>query len=95
MTDVPARLYGLRDRGRLEVGACADVVVFDETTLATGEITMQFDLPAAAGRLYAEPVGVDHVLVNGVPIVAHGALTEARPGTLLRSGRDTHTPSLT
>jgi N-acyl-D-aspartate/D-glutamate deacylase len=94
MTDVPARLYGLRERGRLEVGNHADVVVFDERTIASGEITTRFDLPAGAGRLYAEPVGVEHVLVNGVTIVADGTLTGARPGTLLRSGRDTHTPSL-
>jgi N-acyl-D-aspartate/D-glutamate deacylase len=94
MTDVPARLYGLRERGRLEVGNHADVVVFDERTLASGEIATRFDLPAGAGRLYAEPVGVEHVLVNGVTIVADGTLTGARPGTLLRSGRDTYTPSL-
>jgi hypothetical protein len=50
------------------------------------------DLPA--GRLHAEPVGVEHALVHGVTIVADGTLTGARPGTLLRFGRDTHTPSL-
>jgi hypothetical protein len=44
--------------------------------------------------LYAEPTGVDHVLVNGVPVVRDGTLTAARPGTLLRSGRDTDTPAL-
>jgi hypothetical protein len=32
--------------------------------------------------------------VNGAPIVRDGALTEERNGTLLRSGRDTRTPSL-
>ena len=94
MTDVPARLYGLRDRGRLEVGAKGDLVVFDEDTVASGEIGMRFDLPAGAGRLYAEPVGVDHVLVNGTSIVTEGTLTDARPGTLLRAGRDTATPPL-
>jgi N-acyl-D-aspartate/D-glutamate deacylase len=95
MTEVPARLYGLRDRGRIEVGALGDLVVFDEDTVASGEIGMRFDLPAGAGRLYAEPVGVDHVLVNGTPIVLDGRLTDARPGTLLRAGRDTATPALT
>jgi N-acyl-D-aspartate/D-glutamate deacylase len=94
MTEVPARLYGLRDRGRLDVGALGDLVVFDEDTVASGEIGMRFDLPAGAGRLYAEPTGVDHVLVNGTPIVHGGALTDARPGTLLRAGRDTATPPL-
>lgn len=95
MTDVPARLYGLRDRGRLAVGAHADIVVFDEQTVACGEMGMRFDLPAGAGRLYAEPEGIERVIVNGTSIVVDGKLTDDRPGTLLRAGRDTTTPSLT
>jgi hypothetical protein len=55
---------------------------------------MRMDLPGGAGRLYAEADGIDHVLVNGTAIVRDGALTEARNGTLLRSGRDTRTASL-
>jgi hypothetical protein len=55
---------------------------------------MRFDLPGGAGRLYAESHGIDHVLVNGRAIVTDGALTDARAGTLIRSGRDTATPSL-
>jgi N-acyl-D-aspartate/D-glutamate deacylase len=94
MTDVPARLYGLRDRGRIEVGAHADIVVFDEDRVASGELVTRFDLPAGAGRLYAEPVGIDHVIVNGTPIASGGELTGACPGRVLRSGRDTDTPSL-
>jgi N-acyl-D-aspartate/D-glutamate deacylase len=94
MTEVPARLYGLRDRGRLDIGCHADVVVFDEDRIASGELVTRFDLPAGAGRLYAEPVGIDHVIVNGTAIASDGALTGARPGRLLRSGRDTDTPSL-
>jgi hypothetical protein len=62
--------------------------------VASGEIETRFDLPAGAGRLYAEPVGIDHVVVNGRRLVAHGATTDERPGTLLRAGRDTSTPSL-
>ncbi len=90
MTAVPAALYGLRDRGVLRVGAAADVVVFDPETVASGPLETRFDLPAGAGRLYGEPVGVDAVLVNGTVIVDHGApVGDARPGTLLRSGRDT------
>ena len=94
LTSIPADLYGLRDRGRLVEGAFADIVVFDPDTVATGAITTRFDLPAGAGRLYAEPVGVSHVLVNGAPIVTDSAYTDERPGTLLRAGRDTVTPSL-
>jgi N-acyl-D-aspartate/D-glutamate deacylase len=99
LTDVPAQLYGLRDRGRLVEGAQADVVIFDESTVARGALATRHDLPAGAGRLYAEPVGVAHVLVNGGHVVTDGRLTEGsegppRCGRLLRSGRDTHTPSL-
>jgi N-acyl-D-aspartate/D-glutamate deacylase len=94
MTDVPAHLYGVRQRGRLAVGNNADVVVFDPGTIASGEITTRFDLPAGAGRLYAEPIGIDHVVVNGRRLVSAGTPTAERPGTLLRAGRDTETPSL-
>jgi N-acyl-D-aspartate/D-glutamate deacylase len=95
LTSVPADLYGLRDRGRLREGTIADLVVFDESTVGPEEVSTRFDLPGGAGRLYAGAHGVDHVVVNGVPIVAAGGLTGATPGTLLRSGRDTANPSLT
>jgi N-acyl-D-aspartate/D-glutamate deacylase len=94
LTSVPADLYGLRGRGRLAAGAVADLVVFDEATVGPEEVSTRFDLPGGAGRLYAGAHGVEHVIVNGVPIVAAGELTRATPGTLLRSGRDTTNPSL-
>jgi N-acyl-D-aspartate/D-glutamate deacylase len=94
LTQVQAELYGLRDRGVLREGSYADVLVLDPAEIGTEEVAMRFDLPGGAGRLYAESTGVDHVLVNGRPIVEDGKLTDQRPGTLLRSGRDTSTPSL-
>ena len=94
LTSIPADLYGLRDRGRLSEGACADVVVFDPDAVASGTIGMRFDLPAGAGRLYAEPEGVSHVLVNGQSIVEGTTFTDERPGTVFRAGRDTATPTL-
>lgn len=94
VTDVPAQLYGLRQRGRITEGWHADVVVFDPATIGSHQVGMKVDLPGGAARLYAEADGVDHVLVNGTAIVRDGKLTDARGGTLLRSGRDTATPAL-
>jgi N-acyl-D-aspartate/D-glutamate deacylase len=91
LTGAPADLYGLHDRGRVAVGRCADLQVFDPATMGPGPVAMRFDLPGGAGRVYGEAVGVHHVVVNGVPCVEHGALLPARPGRLLRSGVDTHT----
>jgi N-acyl-D-aspartate/D-glutamate deacylase len=94
LCDVPARLYGLRERGRLEPGFWADVVVFDPERIAPGPVHTRSDLPAGAARLYAEAEGISHVLVNGVEIVRGKRFTGARPGTILRSGRDTATVSI-
>jgi N-acyl-D-aspartate/D-glutamate deacylase len=90
-TDVPARLYGLRDRGRIAEGAHADLVVFDEARIAPRCARWRQDLPAGGGRLYAEADGISRVIVNGVEIVHDNETTGARPGRLLRSGRDTET----
>jgi N-acyl-D-aspartate/D-glutamate deacylase len=89
LTDVPARLYGLKDRGRIEDGWCADLVIFDPETVAPAEIEVREDLPGGSWRLYSEAVGVHHVFINGEQAVLDGQFTDARPGTLLRSGRDT------
>lgn len=79
MTSMPATRLGLRDRGRLADGCVADIVVFDPATvrsLATYDEPRRF------------PEGIEHVIVGGVPVVAHGQHTGATPGRALRRGLD-------
>jgi N-acyl-D-aspartate/D-glutamate deacylase len=89
LTDVPARMYGIKDRGRLVEGYHADINVIDPTTVGPRPTYARYDLPGGAWRLYGEADGFEHVLVNGTEIVRNGEFTPERPGTLLRSGRDT------
>jgi N-acyl-D-amino-acid deacylase len=76
------------DRGTLRVGAPADVVVLDYERLSPGPIRRVRDMPAQGERLVADaPLGIDHVLVNGVPIRTDGVPVQADleqlPGTIL------------
>ncbi|MBX3111631.1 MAG: D-aminoacylase [Fimbriimonadaceae bacterium] len=78
MTSMPAKRFGLRDRGRLATGYWADIVVFDPKTILD---------KATTTSPQAKPVGIDTVLVNGVKVLSRGALTHARPGLPLRRPR--------
>jgi N-acyl-D-aspartate/D-glutamate deacylase len=92
LTQVPAELFGLRERGVLKTGWYADIVVFDPKTVGSGPVHMRPDLPCNEPRIYADAYGVDHVFVNGVQIIESGKHTHAMPGKALRSGKDTYTP---
>jgi N-acyl-D-aspartate/D-glutamate deacylase len=91
MTDRSARYMGLIDRGLLKEGYHADIVVFDDQSIARGATYFRHDVPGDQFRLYADATGVDHVFVNGVQIVKNGEHTGQLPGTVLRSGKDTRT----
>jgi N-acyl-D-aspartate/D-glutamate deacylase len=94
LTAVPASLYGLRGRGRIAEGFHADVVVFDPVAVGSDVVSTRADLPGNAARLYAGSTGVGHVFVNGEAIVEDGRVTNALPGSILRSGIATATPQL-
>ncbi len=89
MTDDPALLFGLRERGRLAEGYWADITVFNPDTITSDDVTLVHDLPGSSARLTGGSQGVVRVLVNGVEIVRDGAASGALPGTLMRAGRDT------
>ena len=86
LTAVPADLYGFVDRGRIKVGAFADLVVLDEHNVGSNETTFKSDLPAGGTRLYADARGIKSVICNGQEIVCDGEFTSARPGSILRTG---------
>jgi N-acyl-D-aspartate/D-glutamate deacylase len=94
LTGRPARYLGLIDRGVLQPGWHADVVVFDEAAVGPGPTAPRHDVPGGQFRLYAEAEGIAHVLVGGVEIVHGGEHTGALPGAVLRSGHDTRTVAM-
>jgi len=88
LTAEPAGVYGFNDRGTVEVGKAADLCVFDPAVIAPGPLRRVVDFPANGERLTADaPVGMSHVLVNGVPIRVDGQSVpeglDAHPGVLL------------
>ena len=89
ITDAPARMYGIKDRGQLTEGYFADINVIDPDRIALRPNEIRHDLPGGAWRLYGTADGYDHVLCNGSEIVTDGAFTDERPGQMLRSGSDT------
>ncbi|MCX4676445.1 D-aminoacylase [Streptomyces sp. NBC_01433] len=93
LTDDPARLFGLRDRGRIEEGFHADLVLFDPERIDAGPATLVHDLPGDSPRLDSKAIGIVSVRVNGVETLREDKVTGAVPGTVLRSGRDTRTVS--
>ncbi|RCG28040.1 D-aminoacylase [Streptomyces diacarni] len=93
LTDEPARLLGLRERGRVHEGWHADLVLFDPERIDAGPATLVHDLPGDSPRLDSRATGIVGVWVNGTRTVRDDTVTGAVPGTVLRSGRDTETVS--
>ena len=74
LSGLPASNLELDRRGFLRPGMFADVVVFDPRTIAD---------PATFEKPHQYAIGVRHVLVNGVPVLADGEHTGALPGRAL------------
>jgi N-acyl-D-amino-acid deacylase len=72
LTSRLADLYQIKDRGRLQIGKPADVVVFDAATVCDGPLRRVWDLPAGGNRLVSDGIGIDAVIVNGTLIRRHG-----------------------
>ena len=91
MTDVPARLFGLRERGRIAEGFHADIAVFDPETVGSEHARLVNDLPGDSPRLTAESIGVVRRAGERCGDGRRRQATGDLPGTVLRSGRDTDT----
>jgi N-acyl-D-aspartate/D-glutamate deacylase len=74
MTLEPATIFGLSDRGRLQEGMPADLVVFDPDTVSG---------PADYNRL-EDPRGIEYVLVNGMVVARYGNVQATFPGKVIR-----------
>jgi N-acyl-D-amino-acid deacylase len=75
MTSLPARTFGLKDRGIIREGLAADLVVFDPARVAD---------KATYAKPHQYSQGFDFVVVNGKVVVDEGKATGARPGQALR-----------
>ncbi|HEY8462245.1 MAG TPA: D-aminoacylase [Blastocatellia bacterium] len=76
MTSLPAQTFNLWDRGLLRPGMAADLVIFDEKTVAD---RATFEKP----KQYA--AGIDYVIVNGQIVIEKGSHSGAKSGTVLRA----------
>jgi N-acyl-D-amino-acid deacylase len=85
LTQHPAQVYRITDRGRIQAGLAADLVAFDPDRIAVSPLERVWDLPAGADRLVARSQGIEGTWVNGVAAGSPGPGADgARGGRLLR-----------
>jgi len=86
LTAEPADYFGVKGRGRVAAGYAADLAIFDYDTVGSADrARLRNDLPGGAQRLVMEARGIEHTIVNGVPVYENGKFTGALPGAVLRS----------
>ena len=86
-TQRTAQLYGLGDRGTVEVGKRADLNVIDHAALTLRSPRLAHDLPGGGRRLLQEASGYTATVVAGAVTRRNGVDTGARPGRLVRGQR--------
>jgi N-acyl-D-amino-acid deacylase len=86
LTGFQADAFGFKDRGRLQVGMAADLLLFDPQIVGRGQKRKVFDLPGNRARLHTDPLGVKGVWVNGVEVVGESGLADltVMPGKLVQ-----------
>ena len=82
-----AQLFGLTDRGTIELGKKADINVIDMNALKLLPARMAYDLPAGGQRLVQGASGYTATIVSGTVTRRNGVDTGARPGRLVRGPR--------
>jgi N-acyl-D-aspartate/D-glutamate deacylase len=82
-----AQLFGLSDRGVIEVGKKADINVIDMESITLHPARMAYDLPAGGQRLVQGASGYTATIVDGTVTRRDGVDTGARPGRLIRGAR--------
>jgi len=71
VTSMPAYVLGLKERGKVEEGYFADLTVFSLDNLKD---TATYSNP------HSFSIGIEWVLVNGIPVIANGKFTDKLPG---------------
>jgi N-acyl-D-aspartate/D-glutamate deacylase len=84
LTGFQAELFGINDRGRLQAGLAADVLVLDYEGLGLDKAEEAHDLPGGAMRLKQLSHGIPYTIVNGEVLIENGEHTGAVPGKVLR-----------
>lgn len=85
LTSRVADFLGLTDRGTLEVGKAADVVIFDPDTVGPLALQTLDDIPGGGTRMTKNARGISWVIVNGEPVMENGVSTDDVPGQVLRA----------
>ena len=83
MTGEVARDWGILDRGTVEEGQAADIVIFDADRVAITKEEFVDDFPGEARRYVRRAEGFDRVLVNGEEVYGTEGYTSARPGKIV------------